>query len=279
MWRNLLFYSRSFLISSLFHEIRLQRKKDTLNPVCPLMGIESQQSNWSLACTAGHSWLYTCFAHWMQMGPPFLVRWAGSCQQWAPGGAEADWAPPAPDTAALSFASSLKDSWISDPSLCADPLCEGNSILHLSDPIQRLVKELHLAVPCERSPGCKGQRHPATSSEGLARPREPGHLGHVLTHQAPSELRGSVASLRVVSHVLCPLPVHCSWPEKWLDGAGATLGFSAKVLKSWIFLLFHQVKGAQGSGGARQGWVVDTQCLPVSSTSVPWCFLTRKPWD
>lgn len=42
-----------------------------------------------------------------------------------------------PDTVGLSFASSSKYSWISDLSLCADPLCEGNSILHLSSPIQR----------------------------------------------------------------------------------------------------------------------------------------------
>lgn len=42
-----------------------------------------------------------------------------------------------PDTVGLSFASSSKYSWISDLSLCADPLCEGNSLLHLSSPIQR----------------------------------------------------------------------------------------------------------------------------------------------
>lgn len=124
-----------------------------------------------------------------------------------------------------------------------------------------LVKELCLAVPYERSPGCRGQRYPAMSSVGLARPREPGCLGRVLTHQAPSEQRGPAASLGMVSHVLCNgqsfTSVHCSWPENWLDGAGATLGYSAKVLNK-VLNISHFPPGQRCPTGARQGWVVDT---------------------
>lgn len=43
-----------------------------------------------------------------------------------------------PDTAVIGMASSLKYSWISDLSLCADTLCEGNTVLHLSAPIQKM---------------------------------------------------------------------------------------------------------------------------------------------
>lgn len=45
---------------------------------------------------------------------------------------------PPPDTAVIGMASSLKYSWISDLSLCADTLCEGNTVLHLSAPIQKM---------------------------------------------------------------------------------------------------------------------------------------------
>lgn len=72
MWPNPLFYSRSFLILSLFCKIRLQSKKDILNPICPLTGLEKpmehallfQPSELQQLEPGLHGWqLYVCFAH------------------------------------------------------------------------------------------------------------------------------------------------------------------------------------------------------------------------